>query len=136
MFDFPPTLTLFIAYIGTSGFAAMVMSSLVETLPFWTQWDAKPWGATAKKLIMIGVYLGLALLSNGLVHWVPTGVLESLQPYYAIIIGVISTWFAGTGFHFLMNRRPSAAKAKFKTLTVRPGQAIPPVEQLPPPAAG
>lgn len=98
--EIPQTLGEFFTWLGTATAFGVVMSLVLEKLPFWAGLNS---GLKAVSTMLLAV--GLGLLSHALVTYVPAGVVADAQPWYQAIVSGISIWLASQGFHSAVNQR-------------------------------
>ena len=90
----PPSLSGFMAFVGTAVFAAFFVSEFIEYVP-----QFKNANSQVKTAVVLAIYVLLGVASSALVHWVPATVVEQLQPIYSVIVGTLASFVAGQWWH-------------------------------------
>jgi len=88
------TLNEFLLWIANSGGSAMVVSWILELIPWYQKQEAN-----IKKYIYAGLTAVVAILGYLGVTYLPAQLIADVTPYFAIVYGIFTSIFLGTGFH-------------------------------------
>lgn len=90
------SLNEFISWIANSGGGVMIVSWLLERMPWYQSKDAQ-----TKEIIFFGATILVTILAYTVLTYVPAPILAAIAPYFAMVYTVFTSAFLGKAFHLV-----------------------------------
>jgi hypothetical protein len=88
------TLHDFLLWLGNSGGGAVVVSWVLEQLPWYLGLVSK-----AKQYVFFGLTLFVTVVGFVVITYVPQVTLDAIAPFFGLVYGTFISVFLGTAFH-------------------------------------